>query len=105
MKILLDECVPWPIFKVLTAHDCVPVQRRGWSGIKNGELLRLAEVEFDLFITADQSLRYQQNLTGSRLAILQLSTNKLEPILAARSQIEEAVGAMHRGEFKILRIP
>src|SRR3954467_14414190 len=87
MKILLDECVPWPIYKLLLAHDCVPVQRRGWSGIKNGELLRLAQREFDLFITADQSLRYQQNLTGSRIAILQLSTNKLDPILAAKAQI------------------
>src|SRR4051794_7475556 len=105
MKILLDECVPWPIYKLLTSHECVPVQRRGWSGIKNGELLRLAEVEFDLFITADQSLRYQQNLTGSRLAILQLSTNKLEPILKARSQMEASVASMQPGDFRVLQIP
>ena len=52
MKILLDECVPWPIYKLLPDHQCVPAQRRGWGGVKNGALLRLADPEFDLFITA-----------------------------------------------------
>ena len=46
MKILLDECVPWPIHKVLTGHTCATVQSQGWSGFKNGELLDLAEAEF-----------------------------------------------------------
>lgn len=105
MKILLDECVPWPLYKLLTAHDCTSVQRRGWGGIKNGELLRLAENEFDLFITADQRLRYQQNLTGSRIAVLQLSTNKLAPIVAAKLMIEAAVAAIQPGEFRALQIP
>jgi hypothetical protein len=59
MRILLDECVPWPIHKLLVGHECVTVPRRGWGGIKNGELLRLAEPEFDLFLTADQNIRYQ----------------------------------------------
>lgn len=87
MKILLDECVPWPVHRLLPAHDCQPVQWCGWAGIKNGELLKLAEARFDLFITCDQSLRYQQNLSGRTIAILQLSTNKLTRILAAAAQL------------------
>ena len=105
MRILLDECVPWPIYKLLPGHECLPVQRRGWAGIKNGELLRMAEAEFELFITADQGLRYQQNLEGFRIAILQLSTNKLNPLLTAGALIQEAVAAIRPGEFRNLKIP
>lgn len=77
----------------------------GWKSIKNGELLSLAEVEFDLFITSDQSVRYQQNLTGRRIAILELSTNKMRPIEAAADAIREAVDAIQPVEFRRLNIP
>jgi hypothetical protein len=50
MRILLDECVPWPMHRLLTNHSCTNVQAQGWGGIKNGELLRLAETDFNLFI-------------------------------------------------------
>lgn len=70
MKILLDECVPWPMHKLLSDHSCSTVQDLGWGGIKNGELLQRAEGEFDLFITSDQNIRYQQNLIGRHIAIL-----------------------------------
>jgi hypothetical protein len=63
--------------KLLDGHDCTSTQWRGWGGIKNGDLIRLAEKEFDIFITSDQNLRYQQNLAGRCLAILELSTNDL----------------------------
>ena len=105
MRILFDECVPWPIRRVLAAHDCQPVPRMGWAGIKNGELLNLAEGPFDLFLTCDQSLRYQQNLQGRRIAILLLSTNKLNRILAAAAELVQAVATLRPGEFKTLQIP
>ncbi len=69
--------------KLLTGHECSTAQKCGWGGVKNGELLEHAEDQFDVFITADQNIRYEQNLTGRKIAILQLSTNKLRPILAA----------------------
>lgn len=105
MKILLDECVPWPIYRILTGHDCIPVQKCGWTGTKNGVLLRLAEPDFDVFITSDQSLRYQQNLTGFRIAILQLSTNNLNRILSASAVIQAAVASLKPGEFRVIQIP
>jgi hypothetical protein len=69
------------------------------------ELLDLAEGEFDVFITADQGIRYQQNLTGRQIGILELSTNKLRLIEAAASQIKEAVDSLGRTEFRRLEIP
>ena len=53
MKILLDECVPAPLGRVLVDHECHTAQQMGWKSIRNGELLALAEGKFDLFITAD----------------------------------------------------
>jgi len=56
--------------QILAGHNCTTAQREGWGGKKNGELLRLAETRFELFITSDQNIRYQQNLAGFRIAIL-----------------------------------
>lgn len=83
MKILLDECVPAPMQSLLSNHACTTVQAKGWSGIRNGDLLQRAETEFDLFITSDQNIRYQQNLAGRSIAILELSTNDIDRIRAA----------------------
>ena len=105
MRILLDECVPWPMRRLLTGHECTTAQKRGWGGVKNGDLIRLAEGEFDLFITSDQNLRYQQNLVGRRLPILVLSTNDLRWILAPEHEIVAAVVSMHQGHFVELEIP
>jgi len=78
--------------KLLSGHNCSTVQHKGWSGIKNGDLLQRAETEFDLFITADQNIRYQQNLMGRHIAILELSTNDIGRIQAASTLIEKALG-------------
>jgi hypothetical protein len=91
--------------KLLAGHECTTVQQRGWTGVKNGELLTLADVEFGLFITADQNIKYQQTLAGRRIAILQLSTNKLRLILAAAASIQSAVATIRPGEFRALVIP
>ena len=105
MRILLDECVPWPMHKLLVGHECSTAQREGWGGVKNGELLRLAEGKFDLFITSDQNIRYQQNLAERRLPVLELSTNKMRRIAAAADLILAAAVAMQSGEFRQLQVP
>jgi predicted nuclease of predicted toxin-antitoxin system len=105
MKILLDECVPWPMHRLLTGHVCMTAQQRGWGGIKNGDLLRLAESEFEIFITADQNIRYQQNIAGRSIPILELSTNKLRRLTAAAASIQSAIATMKPGEFRHLEIP
>jgi len=105
VKILLDECVPSPLRKLLTGHECYTAQEMGWKSIKNGELLALAEGKFDLFITADQGLAYEQNLRARRVAILELSTNKLRAIEAAAAKLCDAVATMSGTEFRRLEIP
>ena len=60
MKIVLDECTPHVLKRLLTGFEIKTVQDQGWFGVTNGALLRLAEVHFDVFITSDQNLRYQQ---------------------------------------------
>ena len=74
MRVLIDECAPRALKRVLGAggHNCETVQERGWSGKKNGELLNLAENQFDVLVTLDTNLRYQQNLAGRRIAIVVL---------------------------------
>jgi hypothetical protein len=105
MRILLDECVPWPMHKLLSGHSCSTVQGRGWGGIKNGDLLQRAEGEFDLFITSDQNIRYQQNLASRRIAILELSTNDIGRIQAASILVEDALENIRSAEFRRLIIP
>ena len=82
MRILIDECAPRALKKHLIkqGHVCRTVQETGWSGKKNGELLSLAETDFDVLVTVDTNLRYQQNLSGRRIAIVVLrsSSNRLE---------------------------
>ena len=99
MRILLDECVPWPLGRLLLGHDSANPQKQGWGGIKNGELLALAEEGFDLFITSDQNLRYQQNLAARKIAILELSTNDWHQIRAASEGILVSVNRMNPGDF------
>jgi hypothetical protein len=105
VKILLDECVPWPLRRELAGHDCQSVPRCGWAGITDGQLLALAEPRFDLFITTDQNLAYQQNLAGRTIAIIQLSTNKLRRVLAAADAIRAEVAAIQPGQFRAVDIP
>ncbi len=105
MRILLDECVPWPMRRLLSQHSVTSLQAQGWSGIRNSELLRRADADFDLFITSDQNIRYQQNLAGQRIAILELSTNDLRRIRAAAKSIVAIVDKIQPGELQRLDIP
>lgn len=75
MKLLLDESLPQDLRLYLSSeHEAVTVPFRGWASEKNGELLRLASAEFDVFITADQSLEHQQNVSQFDIAVVVLAT-------------------------------
>ena len=104
MKILFDECMPEPLRPLLAGLDIRTAQEMGWGRVKNGELLKKAEGVFDAFVTADQSLKYQQNLTGRRLAILVLSTNRWPRVKAMTGEIAAAIRAMHPGDYVELAV-
>jgi hypothetical protein len=99
VRIILDECVPWPLAKHLSGHTCTSPQRSGWGGLENGELLRMAEKEHDLFITSDLNFRYQQNLTDRGIAILELSTNDWATMKHHLDEVIARINSMQPGEF------
>lgn len=99
MKVILDENVPGPIRTALGGCEVMTVQELGWAGTGNGELLRRIEGRFDVLLLADKNLRYQQNVTGRRVALIELPTNRwplLQPLLP---RIAEAVRTAQPGSY------
>ena len=70
MRVLLDECVPRPLRAELSGHEVKTVAEVGWAGVKNGELLRLAATRFDVLITVDRGLEYQQSFSNLSIAVV-----------------------------------
>ena len=106
MRVLLDECVPLQVRDALRGHEVATVQRMGWGGISNGDLLAAAEsAGFDIFILADKNLRYQQNLTGRRLTILELWTNHRPTLEKHFAHIRAAVELALPGSYTRLESP
>ena len=99
MRVLLDECVDRRFARDLTGHEVTTVPRRGWAGIKNGDLLRLAEKEFDAFITVDRKLSRQQDLIKFRIPLLLLRarTNRIQDIRPLAAQLLEKLARAHAG--------
>jgi predicted nuclease of predicted toxin-antitoxin system len=89
MRILLDESLPRRLREAFPGHEVATVAEVGWSGRQNGELLRLAATRFDVFVTADQNLQYQQNLSGLPLSIAILAgrDNRYETLLPLAAQL------------------
>ncbi len=101
MKVLLDECVPRKLRRELPDHEILTVTERGWSGIKNGNLLSLAAPEFDVFLTVDQNLKYQQNLKNFNVAIILLvaRNNRFKTLLPLMPEAREALNRITKGDF------
>jgi hypothetical protein len=106
MKIILDESVPQKLRLLIEGHTVVTTWFQGWSGLKNGPLLTAAEeAGFDLFITADQELSYQQNLRSRKIALLVLSTNNWTFIKEHAAEIVAAINAVTPGSYTEVEIP
>ena len=104
MNILLDECVSARFARSVSGHSITTVQRRGWAGIKNGDLLALAETEFDAFITVDRNLSVQQDLTKFRIPVLLLraQTNRLEDIRPLAAELLKKLPGSAAGALTII---
>lgn len=99
MRILFDQGTPVPLRNHLIGHIVVTAFERGWSTLANGELLAAAEDSFDLMITTDQNLRYQQSLAGRSLSILVLMSTSWPLIQRSIPQILEAIERLGPGEL------
>lgn len=106
MRILFDQCTPVGIKRVLREHEVKTAAEQGWSRLQNVELLRAAEaVGFDVLITSDQNLVYQQNLRGMRLAVVALSSGRWSRIEPALDRIAEAVRNAEPDSYTLIEIP
>jgi hypothetical protein len=103
MRILFDQGTPAPLRHALAGHTVATAFEMGWSNLDNGDLLRQAEGRFDLLLTTDQNLRYQQNLTRQRLRVLVLPTTSWPEIRAHTPEVAAAVEAMRPGSYLELR--
>jgi uncharacterized protein DUF5615 len=99
VKLLLDECIDQRFSRDLAEHEVKTVPQMGWSGIKNGELLILAENEFDVFITVDRHLSFQQNLPNFNIAVLVLhaSSNRLADLQPLAPKILSMLPTLTKG--------
>ena len=106
MLVLFDHSTPAPLRYALKAHTVVEAVERGWETLANGALLQEAEAAgFEVFITADKNIRYQQNLTRRRIAILVLE-NAQWPILRKHvGRVVAAVNAATPGSYTEVQIP
>jgi hypothetical protein len=103
VRILFDQGTPVPLSEHLPGHSIETAYAKGWSVLRNGELLAKAEAEFDLLITTDRNLRHQQNLAGRRIAILVLPTTSWPRLQRIVREIAAAVDSLKPGQY--LEVP
>lgn len=100
MKLLLDECIDRRLARELVGYEVKTVPQMGWAGIKNGQLLALAESEFDVFITVDRNLSFQQNLPQFNIAVivLQAPSNRLAALKPLAPKISAILPTAVKGQ-------
>jgi len=105
MRILFDHGTPKGLSRMLQGHAITTAKTRGWEKLTNGALLQIAEqAGFDLLITTDKNLRYQQNITGRKIAILALGNPELPTIRRNLDRILEAVALATPGSYRQLEM-
>jgi hypothetical protein len=106
VRLLLDECVPKRLRQDLSKHDVWTVPEMGWAGKENGELLGLAESLFDVFVTVDQKLKYQQSVSGRAIAVVVLvaKRTKIEFLRPLVPKLEQALSEVKPGELREIAV-
>jgi hypothetical protein len=104
VKVLLDECVDWRLARDIVGHDVKTARQMGWTTIKNGELLVLAAEHFDVFVTVDRNLSFQQNLASLSITVLvlQAKTNRLVDLRRLVPKLLAAIEHAQPGATKFI---
>jgi hypothetical protein len=99
VRVLLDECVDWRLLRDLSGHDVRTARQMGWTAIRNGELLALAAEEFDVFVTVDRNLSFQQKIGAVAIAVLVLKapTNRLADLRPLVGRLLQAIESARAG--------
>jgi hypothetical protein len=101
----VDECVPLKLVRMLADHQLTTVLEMGWGSYSNGRLLALAETQFDLFLTCDRNLEYQQNLKGRKISVILLSTNHWPALRKHAALVQAALNQARPADFLSVAIP
>ena len=105
-RVLFDHCVPKPLRRPLTGFQIRTCYEEGWDALRNGELLAAAEAAgFDVFITADQNLRYQQNFNARQIPVIELPQNRLAILLRLVPAIQHAIESIAPGGYIQIPMP
>ncbi|HEY2035008.1 MAG TPA: DUF5615 family PIN-like protein [Rhizomicrobium sp.] len=104
MRIFLDECVDRRYARELSGHDVKTAYQMQWAGIKNGALLSLVSKEFDVFVTVDRNLSYQQNLSGVPVAVIVLkaASNRLADLKPLTPRVLAALTSAPKGAATVI---
>ena len=104
MKVLLDECIDWRLSRDIVGHDVKTTRQMGWTSIKNGELLALAAEHFDVFVTVDRNLSFQQHVVSFSVAVVVLSarTNRLADLRLLVPQLLGAIVSTQSGVVSVI---
>ena len=99
MRVLLDECVDWRLAREILGHEVRTARQMGWSTTRNGELLALAAKEFDVFVTVDRNLSFQQNLAAFAIAVVvvRAKSNRLSELRPLVSELLATIPTARAG--------
>ena len=104
MRVFLDDCVDWRLARDIVGHDVRTARQMGWTTIKNGALLALASDHFDVFVTVDRNLSFQQNLNTFSIAVvvLQAKTNRLADLRPLAPKLVAAIQSARPGAVEFI---
>ena len=106
MKVFVDECVDWRLARDLVGHEVKTARQMGWSTTKNGELLALAAKEFEVFVTVDRNLSFQQNLLAFAIAVIVLRarSNRLADLKPLVPELLACIPSAKRGTVQYVGV-
>lgn len=106
MKVFLDECIDWRLSRDIVGHEIKTARQMGWTTIKNGELLGLAAAQFDVFVTVDRNLAFQQSIVTLNIAVIVLraKSNRLGDLKPLVPSLLTALGAAKPGRVVVVGI-
>jgi hypothetical protein len=106
MRVLFDQATPVPIRSYLAGHDVRTAAQQGWDTLKNGELLAAAEADgFDVLLTTDKNMRYQQNLAGRKIGVVVLALQQWPDLRPHVQRVVEAINTAERGSYTEIDFP
>ena len=106
MKILLVECIDRRVAKEIEGHEVVTVPKAGWAGVQNGDLLKRAETQFDVFLTVDRNVSFQQHLPKFAIAVVVLHapTNRLKDLRTLLSKLHRVLPSAPKGQVTVVSV-